>query len=91
MERDPLIHYDLIWARLKRDGKVSITANRAFHRRIIKAVTKQKWKDIGFKIQIEPKYAFLSYSRSYAILTFHLDIRYAIDYRTRGPLTLEDV
>lgn len=67
--------YSPIWDALKRDGTVSITAHRALHPRILKAVKKRKWLDLGYKMEIEPRYAILSHSRSFAILTFYLELR----------------
>lgn len=76
----PLIRfYQPIWERLKsmppREAStigVSITANRLLHPRIIKAVTKEKWMDIGFKILLDDKRAVLSHVRKNAVLTFYL-------------------
>jgi hypothetical protein len=64
--------YQPIWERLKKEGTVSITAPRPLHARIIKATTKEKWKDVGFKLQIEPRVAVLSHARKNSILTFFL-------------------
>jgi hypothetical protein len=73
--------YEPIWQKLKsmpleeaaKKG-VSITANRAVHKRIIKAVVKEKWLDFGYKISIEPRRAILLHSRSNSILTFRLTL-----------------
>ena len=84
--------YDPICDRLKKDKQVRITAKRLLHPRIIKAVTKRKWLDVGFKLEIEPAIAIMSTSRKHAILTFHLEIKkYNYDFRTRKPLTTEDI
>jgi hypothetical protein len=64
--------YEPIWNKLKTDGTVSITANRLLHPRIIKAVIKEKYGDVGYKVKIEPAIATLTYTRSHAILTFYL-------------------
>lgn len=71
--------YEPIWFQLKSLSQseasskgVSITAPRALHRRIIKAVKKEKWMDIGYKLLIEPKTALLSHSQRNSILTFKL-------------------
>jgi hypothetical protein len=64
--------YEPIWRKLKSAGQVSITCNRLLHPRIIKAVIKEKWGDIGYKIAIEPARAKLTYTASHAILTFYL-------------------
>jgi hypothetical protein len=66
--------YNPIWNQLKRDKKVSITANRALHPRILKAVKKRKWLDIGYKLSIEPRTALLSHARNGSILTFFLTL-----------------
>ena len=73
--------YDAIWNALKASTnvpkQVSIAANRALHSRILKAVKKRKWLDIGYKIQIEPKTAILTHissgSKLTFILTYHLN------------------
>lgn len=64
--------YEPIWNKLKADKVVSITANRLLHPRIIKAVKKEKWKDIAYKLEIEPRVATLSHTSKQAVLTFHL-------------------
>lgn len=73
--------YELIWYKLKtmplseasKKG-VSITANRALHARIIKAVTKEKWKDLAYKASLAPLATTLSHTRNHSILTFYLKI-----------------
>lgn len=71
--------YQPIWDKLKSMPPseaatigVSINANRLLHARIIKAVIKEKWKDIGFKIQLDDKTAKLSYMTKHAVITFYL-------------------
>jgi hypothetical protein len=71
--------YEPIWVKLKsmpqseaHEKGVSITAPRALHRRIIKAVKKEKWMDIAYKLEIEPRVAVLSHSQRNSILTFRL-------------------
>jgi hypothetical protein len=71
--------YEPIWVKLKSLSQseasskgVSITAPRALHRRIIKAVKKEKWMDIAYKLEIEPRVAVLSHSQKNSILTFQL-------------------
>lgn len=70
----PYRAYQPIWEKLKADGKVSITANRLLHPRIIKAVIKEKWMDIGYKMQIEPATAFLSHEVKFSVITFTLTL-----------------
>jgi len=73
--------YEPIWNKLKqmplRDAStigVSLTANRALHRRIVKAVQKEKYGDVAYKISIEPLKTVLSYTRKDSLLTFRLHI-----------------
>jgi len=71
--------YEPVWIKLKSlpldqatNLGVSITANRALHRRIIKAVRKEKYMDLGYKIRIEPRVAVIDTERSNSIITFKL-------------------
>lgn len=71
--------YEQIWLKLKALSKedasikgVSLTAPRALHRRIIKAVKKEKWLDVGYKLKIEPREATLIHTKNNSILTFYL-------------------
>ena len=85
-------YYAPIWETLKRDKQVSITANRLLHPRIIKAVTKEKWMDIGWKLMITPKIAILSHTRQNSVLTFYLEIsENRFDFRTRNQITIKDI
>ncbi len=72
-------YYNPIWEKLKKLPEheaatvgVSITANRLLHSRIIKAVTKEKWMDIGFKILLDDKRATMWHTQKHAVLTFYL-------------------
>ena len=85
--------YEPIWEQLKRLLKapnserakgVSIIANRAHHPRIIKAVIKEKWSDLGFKAVHHPRVARLSYSRQHSKITFFLEL-------TANSITREDL
>ena len=91
MESNPeLRQYNPIWKQLKQSGKVSVTAPRPLHARIIKAVKKEKWLDIGFKIQLDGKIAVLSHARSNSILTFFLEIKpHTLDMRVTKKITPE--
>lgn len=82
--------YEPIWTMLKKHGTVSVTANRLVHPRIVKAVTKEKWLDIAYKLDIDPKIAWLSHTSQNSILTFRLEAKFRIDRRTRGELTSKD-
>ena len=45
--------YAPIWNELKDTKKASIVAPKPFHARIIKAVIKEKYEDVGFKYQMQ--------------------------------------
>jgi len=66
--------YETIWARLKQDQKVSVTSPRHYHARIIKAVKKEKWKDLAHKLILseQDRYARLISTRSGPVITFTL-------------------
>jgi len=75
--------YEPIWEQLKKLLKahpndrakgVSIIANRAHHPRIVKAVIKEKWSDVGFKAVNHPRIARLSYVQNQSKITFFLDL-----------------
>lgn len=87
--------YQPIWNKLKAlpakqaaTQGVSVTAPRVLHKRIVKAVVKEKWLDLGFKMEIEPRHAIMYHSRSGSILTFTLH-QYSPD-RSGCPYTEED-
>jgi len=42
--------YQAIWERIKKHGKATLIAPVDSHRRIIKAVQKEKYMDMGFKL-----------------------------------------
>lgn len=71
--------YQPIWTKLKAlpakqaaTQGISVTAPRVLHKRIVKAVVKEKWLDLGYKMEIEPKHAIMYHARSGSILTFYL-------------------
>jgi hypothetical protein len=43
--------YETIWVKIKTEGSCTLVANPALHKRIKKAVTKEKWRDNAYKIQ----------------------------------------
>jgi hypothetical protein len=75
-------YYQPIWDRLKNLPKdtafsvgISITAPTTLHPRIIKAVGKEKWMDIGYKIMLkeqDDQQAILFFKREHARITFFL-------------------
>jgi hypothetical protein len=71
--------YQPIWHKLKSlplheaaTKGVSVTANRVLHPRILKAVVKEKWLDIEYKLTIEPHTMILYHSRKHSVITFYL-------------------
>lgn len=48
--------YAPIWKELKKKTHCSISANRAFHPRIIKAVINIKYRDVGFKLRCDAEH-----------------------------------
>ena len=64
--------YEPIWVNLKTKKQVSITANKALHARIIKAVKKEKWLDTEWKVKQLPLASVLAVKKSSSILTFFL-------------------
>lgn len=43
--------YEAVWTKIKLEGKCTLIANPSLHKRIKKAVTKEKWKDTTYKVQ----------------------------------------
>lgn len=68
-------YYGPIWNELKNKKTVRITANSALHRRIKKAVGKEKTLDLNYKLSIEPKIAVMHVTAKNSILTFLLEER----------------
>jgi len=82
--------YEPIWHTLKslpeeqaKTVGIKITAPRVMHRRIIKAVTKEKYKDIGYKISIEPRVAIMEHSRAESVITFTLRFKLGLQKNLR--------
>ncbi len=79
--------YQPIWEKLKREGKASVTANRVLHARILKAVIKEKWLDLGYKLEIAPYHCIVTHSRSNSVLTFYLTKH----LHPSATITLQDI
>lgn len=43
--------YQIIWNQIKNTGECTIAANPALHKRLKKAVTKEKYNDTAYKLQ----------------------------------------
>jgi hypothetical protein len=72
-------YYEEIWIRLKslplseaKAKGVSIQADRRMHKRYIKAVRKEKWKDVPYKIKMDYRKTEMIAVSKGDILTFHL-------------------
>ena len=67
--------YQAIWEALKKEGSCVVTAAPPFHPRIIKAVIKEKYNDLGYKLLLEEAgipWARISYSRQNSLIRFKL-------------------
>lgn len=73
--------YQPIWNTLKEKHTAKLVAPQAFHRRIIKAVTKRKDVDLGYKFQCsqQDKKAFLYHTSEGNTLTFTIKFRYFLN------------
>lgn len=64
--------YQPIWESLKANKKVTIQASPEVHRRIIKAVTKEKYNDIGYKVLNESSREILYCESKGSLIVFEL-------------------
>lgn len=71
--------YTPIWNQIKTEFHCEISAHKAYHRRIIKAVVKEKDLDLGFKFELSerspPQTSLLKSSRSGSIIKFTLTLK----------------
>lgn len=51
--------YQIIWERIKKDGKCTIEVHPALQARVKKAIKMEKYKDLGFKCLNDHDYFFL--------------------------------
>lgn len=72
--------YQPIWEQLKQKHKCDIAAPKAYHKRIKKAVIKEKDMDLGFKVLLaeEAKSATLQIESKDGILSFKLNFSIGI-------------
>jgi hypothetical protein len=72
-------YYQAIWEDIKKKEIVRITAPKPLHRRIIKAVIKEKWLDYAYKLESDNCNVILTHSISNSIITFkitkHLNLK----------------
>ena len=68
--------YQPIWEQLKLHSTVSLSATPALHKRIIKAVIKEKLKDLGYKLICAESGTIkkLAYTTNGKLITFNLEI-----------------
>lgn len=68
--------YEMIWNEIKLEGFCKISTHRVFHKRIIKAVVKEKDLDLGFKLELSERYppqiSVLKSSRNGSVIIFTL-------------------
>jgi hypothetical protein len=68
--------YEPVWIQLKSELMCEISAHKAYHRRIIKAVTKEKDMDLGFKLECTERYppvtAVMHHRRNGSVISFYL-------------------
>ena len=78
-QRKTMRKYQGIWERIKKNKTCSVSAPRAVHRRIIKAVVKEKDKDLVFKLECSERHtrAILFSSRNGLVITFTLRVALA--------------
>ena len=78
-DSEPLRQYQPIWEQIKSTGMCEISAHKAHHRRIIKAVTKEKYMDLGYKLECTERYppirTSMEITRSASIIKFVLHIK----------------
>ena len=78
--------YEPIWNALKKNKSVQVRADFRAHKRIYKAVVKEKWLDLGFKIETDPYYAILSHSSKGNILTITMKLHRNLAHITEKNL-----
>lgn len=70
--------YEPIWIAIKREGFCEISAHKAYHRRIRKAIRKEKDQDLGYKLsnseQWPPVVAVVTTSVTGSVIRFDLHI-----------------
>lgn len=71
--------YTPIWNEIKINGCCDISTHRAYHKRVIKAVVKEKDLDLGYKLECTERYppvqAVLRSSRSGSVIKFTLILK----------------
>ncbi len=82
--------YEPVWKKLRQQGRVSITSPAHFHKRIIKAVKKERGLDLEFKFLLSEtnRYASLKWK----IVAYNI-IQFTLHYRKRPntPWSEDDI
>lgn len=47
--------YEPAWEALKKNGSVRLAVPKGLHRRVVKAILKEKYRDIGYRLQMLEK------------------------------------
>jgi hypothetical protein len=70
----PKRKYEPIWDLLKSTGSCTISAPRPLHSRIYKAVVKEKYNDLGYKVLLAEtsQKALITHKRVGSTITFYL-------------------
>jgi len=73
--------YEPIWMELKKKHQVRIQIPRPLHKRLIKAVIKEKYNDVVFKFELgeRGKAAKLSYIQQGVVIVFQLKISLGLE------------
>jgi hypothetical protein len=79
-------YYEAIWEDIKKKEVVRITAPKPLHRRIVKAVIKEKWLDYAYKLELDNYTAILTHSISNSIITFKITKRLNLNNITEHML-----
>ena len=66
--------YEPIWIKLKAEHKAKLAAPKELHRRIVKAVMKERTSDLAFRLHLsdEQKKCWIQYSSDGNLLKFEL-------------------
>lgn len=85
--------YEPIWIRLKQLGEVRLAVPRPLHARIIKAITKEKWMDSGFRFLLseDGKSSELEFIQEHNVITVRLIVRNTGRFLFRKQITLADI
>lgn len=75
MTHQKLRQYQPIWLSLKKHKSVSVRSPKHLHKRLIKAVVKEKWLDIDFKKREGWRMMWLTYTICDDIVTFQLSYK----------------